>query len=106
MNKILLLSLNRIFNKKKGKAPARDGSVFFFVPDGEGGNEKYIKSEKTTFDSEIISNFAVANEKQKNTKREYYEIHNVIDDYHYGLRHLLRLSDHPRPVLCERQYAE
>jgi len=41
----------------------------FFVPDGEGGNEKYIKAKKTTSDSEIISNFAAGNEKQDNTKK-------------------------------------
>ena len=34
----------------------------------------------------------------KQRKREYYEIHNTIDNYHYGLCHLLRLSDYPRPV--------
>ena len=41
----------------------------FFVSGGEGGNEKYIKMEKTAFDSEIISNFAAANDKQDNTKK-------------------------------------
>ena len=41
----------------------------FFVPGGEGGNEKYIKMEKTAFDSEFMSNFAAANDKQDNTKK-------------------------------------
>jgi len=42
----------------------------FFVPGCDGGNEKYIKEKKVHCGSEIISNFALANEKQDNTKRK------------------------------------
>ena len=41
----------------------------FFVPESDGGNEKYIKQKKVNCCSEIISNFAPANEKQDNTKK-------------------------------------
>ena len=37
----------------------------FFVPGGEGGNEKYIKMDKTAFDSEFMSNFAAGFEKHE-----------------------------------------
>ena len=45
-------------------------------------------------------------EKHEIRKREYYEIHDTINDYHCGLRHLLCLSDYSRHVLCERQSVE
>ena len=41
----------------------------FFVSEGEGGNEKYIKMKKVASGSEILSNFAAANDKQENTKK-------------------------------------
>ena len=41
----------------------------FFVPDGERGNEKYIKEKKVIEVSKIRRTFALAIEKQDNTKK-------------------------------------
>ena len=55
-------------NNKKERTLAREGQRFFVIR-CEGRNEKYIKLIKALSVSIFVSTFALANEKQDNTKK-------------------------------------